>query len=87
MLFFASGVTVRTFVLSKETNGGYLRRSGIFGPQFETFHEIIYGKPTRCKRAAGFFLPLPELCIKAIHIFARCNPKMRTCSPLTFSPT
>jgi len=58
-LFFATGRLACTFVSSITNDGGAKEISGLDRPtDFETFHEIIYGKPTRCKRAPGFFLPL-----------------------------
>ena len=58
-MFFVYGMNVCTFVLSIRGSGGDTGESGNYWPlDFETFHEIIYGKPTRCKRAPGFFLPL-----------------------------
>ena len=58
-LFFPTGYSCCTFVSSKKANGGAARESGeTLIHRFETFHEIIYGKPTRRKRAPGFFLPL-----------------------------
>jgi hypothetical protein len=57
-LFFAYGFPCCTFVSSKKANGGRARESGdSLIHRSETFHEIIYGKPTRRKRAPGFFLP------------------------------
>ena len=61
-LFFGSGMMCCTFVSSKKANGGAVRESGeLWYTDSETFHEIIYGKPTRRKRAPGFFLPFLSL--------------------------
>ena len=61
-LFFGGGMVCCTFVSSKKANGGAARESGkLWYTDSETFHEIIYGKPTRRKRAPGFFLPV---CLK-----------------------
>ena len=58
-MFFAYGMNVCTFVLSIRESGGDTWESGSYWPtDSETFHEIIYGKPTRRKRAPGFFLPV-----------------------------
>jgi hypothetical protein len=61
-MFLADGESCRTFVPSNETNGGERDKSGRKNPthNFDTFHEIIYGKPRRRKRAPLFFCPYPS---------------------------
>ena len=70
-LFFPTGYSCCTFVSSKKANGGAARESGeTLIHRFETFHEIIYGKPTRRKRAPGFFLPVHMRNVKQTPLFA-----------------
>ena len=54
-LSFASQATYCTFVSSITTKRNNKAHADRIDTNFETFHEIIYGKPARCKRASRFF--------------------------------
>ncbi len=53
-------------IINNETTAAQRNRRGLLILDFETFHEIIYGKPARCKRAPRFFLPKNCLLKKAV---------------------
>jgi hypothetical protein len=68
---FTCLVTYRTFVTSEQHNSKQMdsERCSLL-TEFETFHEIIYGKPARCKRAPRFFFALMKLTLLST---AFCN--------------